>query len=215
MRANAEVVILEDDAETLEELRSHFAGKGFHPMVARSAARAIAAVRNNRQSNRPVLAVVDWDLSHAPDRSLGSADFLSMLARELPECLPVVYSANIDSITVRSQVHRAHPRAWLHDKREGDTSFFERVDRMLDRSVADLRVRGGTVVVHEPSADVHHHREAVRLVLHHPEVVAFHSDTATKAVRRFGEWLAQHGSEVCVVSHGNRRYRLALRGEGA
>ena len=30
MRANPEVLILEDDAETLEELRAHFVGRHFH-----------------------------------------------------------------------------------------------------------------------------------------------------------------------------------------
>jgi hypothetical protein len=38
--------------------------------------------------------------------------------------------------------------------------------------------------------------------------VTFHSDTATKAVRRFGEWLQSHHSAVRLVSHGNRKYRL-------
>jgi hypothetical protein len=31
MRANAEVLILEDDSETLEDLRIHFSRKHFHP----------------------------------------------------------------------------------------------------------------------------------------------------------------------------------------
>ena len=38
MRANPEVLILEDDAETLDELQNHFARKRFHPLAARSAA---------------------------------------------------------------------------------------------------------------------------------------------------------------------------------
>ena len=44
--------------------------------------------------------------------------------------------------------------------------------------------------------------------MHHPDIVTFHSDTATKAVRRFGEWLREHDSAVTLVSHGNRKYRL-------
>ena len=112
---------------------------------------------------------------------------------------------------MRSEIHRAHPRAWLHDKRDGDGSLVERVDRMLDRTVEDLCVTGGTVVIHLPTLAEHHHREAVRLVLHHPEIVTFHSDTATKAVRRFGAWLQRQESAMTVVSHGNRKYRLARR----
>jgi hypothetical protein len=211
MRANAEVLIVEDDAETLEELRVHFSRKHFHPLATRSAARAVTALRNNADSARPVLAVVDWDLSKAPDQSMTSGDVLAMLARELSDCLTIVYSANIDSFRVRSEIHRAHPRAWLHDKRDGDLSLVERVDRMLDRTVEDLRIRDGSMVIHVPSLAEHHHREAVRLVVHHPEIVTFHSDTATKAVRRFGEWLTRNGSRVRVVSHGNRKYRLAER----
>lgn len=211
MRANAEVLIVEDDAETLEELRAHFARKHFHPLATRSAAHAIAALGNNAASTRPVLAVVDWDLSKAPDQSLTSIDVLSLLSRQLSDCLTIVYSANIDSFRVRSEIHRAHPRAWLHDKRDGDLSLIERVDRMLDRTVEDLRIRDGSMVIHLPTLSEHHHREAVRLVVHHPEIVTFHSDTATKAVRRFGEWLNRTGPRVSVVSHGNRRYRLQVR----
>jgi hypothetical protein len=81
---------------------------------------------------------------------------------------------------------------------------------MLDRTVGDLRIHDGTVVVHVPSLDQHHHREAIRLVVHHPDIVTFHSDTATKAVRRFGEWLREHDSAVILVSHGNRKYRLSV-----
>lgn len=211
MRANVEVLIVEDDSETLEELRAHFAAKRFHPLATRSAAHAVRALRNNAESTRPVLAVVDWDLSKAPDQSLSSADVLALLARELSDCLTIVYSANIDSFRVRSEIQRAHPRAWLHDKRDGDGSLMERVDRMLDHTVEDLRVSAGSVVIHLPTLAEHHHREAVRLVLHHPEIVTLHSDTATKAVRRFKEWLSQQGSAMTVISHGNRKYRLGNR----
>jgi hypothetical protein len=211
MRANVEVLIVEDDSETLEELRAHFVAKRFHPLATRSAAHAVRALRNNAESTRPVLAVVDWDLSKAPDQSLSSADVLALLARELSDCLTIVYSANIDSFRVRSEIQRAHPRAWLHDKRDGDGSLMERVDRMLDHTVEDLRVSAGSVVIHLPTLAEHHHREAVRLVLHHPEIVTLHSDTATKAVRRFKEWLSQQGSAMTVISHGNRKYRLGNR----
>ena len=61
MRANAEVLILEDDSQTLEELKQHFAAKRFHPLGARSASRALSMMENNSGSTRPVLAVVDWD----------------------------------------------------------------------------------------------------------------------------------------------------------
>ena len=97
MRANVEVLIVEDDAETLDELRAHFARKRFHPLATRSAAHAVRALRNNAESTRPVLAVVDWDLSKAPDQSLSSSDVLALLGRELSDCLTIVYSANIDS----------------------------------------------------------------------------------------------------------------------
>lgn len=208
MKANVEVLILEDDAEELEQLKRHFLRKRYHPLGARSAAHAIRTLRNNLESSRPAIAVVDWDLRQAPDHSYSSTDFLSILARQVPECLPIVYSANVDSFRVRSDIQRAHPRAWLHDKREGDESLLARLDRMLDKCVGDLCVKDGSVVVHLPSGGEHHHREAVRLVVHHPEVVTFHSDTATKAVRRFGDWLRQQGSTMAVLSQGNRRYRL-------
>lgn len=213
MRANAEVLLLEDDAETLDELKLHFAAKRFHPLAARSASRALSLLENNIQSSRPVLAVIDWDLSKAPDTQCSSGDVLARLSRELGDCLVIVYSANIDSFRVRSEIQRAHPRAWLHDKRDGATSLISRVDRVLDQTVADLRVHDGSVVIHIPSLDEHHHREAVRLVVHYPDIVTFHSDTATKAVRRFGDWLVRHDSRVRLISHGNRKYRLAVADE--
>ena len=211
MRANAEVLVVEDDTETLDQLREHLSRKRFHPIAARSAAHAVSALRNNAASTRPILAIVDWDLSKAPDQTMGSGEVLRILARELSDCLTIVYSANIDGFRVRSEIHRAHPRAWLHDKRDGDASLMERVDRMLDRTVEDLCIKDGSVVIHVPTMTEHHHREAVRLLVHYPELVTFHSDTATKAVRRFGDWLTRNQSRVAVVSHGNRKYRLGLR----
>jgi hypothetical protein len=210
VRANPEILILEDDPETLDRLRGHFSNKRFHPLASRSASRSLSMLENNMYSSRPVLAIVDWDLSKAPDHDAGSNEVLVRLARELPDCLVVVYSQNIDAFHVRSEIQRAHPRAWLHDKRDGDASLLQRIDRMLDQTVGDLRVEGGTVVIHVPSGDEHHHREAIRLVVHYPSVVTFHSDTATKAVRRFGEWLNRRGSMVTLVSHGNRKYRLQV-----
>lgn len=210
MRANPEILILEDDPETLDRLRGHFSGKRFHPLATRSASRSLSMLENNMYSSRPVLAIVDWDLSKAPDHEASSNEVLVRLARELPDCLVVVYSQNIDAFHVRSEIQRAHPRAWLHDKRDGDASLLQRIDRMLDQTVGDLRVEGGTVLIHVPSGDEHHHREAIRLVVHYPSIVTFHSDTATKAVRRFGEWLNRHESMVTLISHGNRKYRLQV-----
>src|SRR5271154_3419195 len=103
MRANAEVLILEDEDEKLEELLQHFIRKRFHPLTARSASRAISTLKNNLESNRPVLAIVDWNLEKAPDHSYTSTDFLSYLSREVPDCLAMVYSANVDSFRVRSE----------------------------------------------------------------------------------------------------------------
>lgn len=212
MRANPEALLLEDDAQTLEELRLHFAKKRFYPLAARSATRALSMLENNSDSSRPVLAVIDWDLRHAPDAHLTrtSGAVLERLSRDFGECLVIVYSQNIDAFGVRSDIYRAHPRAWLHDKRDGLQSLMVRIDRMLDQQVGDLRVHDGTAVVHMPTQAEHHHREAVRLVVHHPDIVTFHSDTATKAVRRFGDWLQRHESMVHIVSLGNRKYRLTV-----
>jgi ActR/RegA family two-component response regulator len=97
VRANAEVLILEDDPETLEELRDHFVRRRFHPLASRSAAHAITSLRNNARSARPVLAIIDWDLSKAADQSLTSSDVLSLLSREVSDCVTIVYSANVES----------------------------------------------------------------------------------------------------------------------
>ena len=215
MRADAEVLILEDGPETLEGLRRHFERKRFRPLAARSASGAMATLRRGGPAGHPILAIIDWDLSMAPDQSLASSQVLTVLARDFPDCLVVVYTANADSFQVRSGIQRAHPRAWLHDKRETDASLMQRVDRLLDRSVADLSVVNGSLLIHVPTQAEYHHRDAVRLVVRQPEVVTFTSDTATRAVRRFGEWLRRQGSSATVVSHGNRMYRLAVKGPDA
>jgi len=151
VKANAEVLVLEDEPEKLAELRQHLSAKGFHPIAVRSAARAIAGLRDGGPVARPVVAIVDWDLSLAPDHTATSTDALCVLAHEVPDCLTIVYTANADSFRVRSEVQRAHPRAWLHDKREGDASLLDRLDRMLDHSVGDLRIQDGSQVVHLPT----------------------------------------------------------------
>jgi len=212
MKANPEILILEDDSDTLERLRDHFTRRRFHPLASRSASRTLTLMENNRASSRPVLAIIDWDLGKAPDQEASSGEVLARLARDLADCLVIVYSQNIDAFQVRSQVQRAHPRAWLHDKRDGDESLMLRIDRLLDKTVGDLRLQQGTVVIHTPSRMEHHHREAIRLLVHHPDIVTCHSDTATKAVRRFGDWLEARQSMVRLVSHGNRKYRLDLGG---
>jgi hypothetical protein len=145
----------------------------------------------------------------APDQTHSSADVLALLARDLPDCLVVVYTANADSFQVRSGIQRAHPRAWLHDKREGDASLIRRVDRLFDRIVADLRVVNGSLLVHVPSQAEYHHRDAIRLAVRYPEAVTLTSETATRAVRRFAHWLRQHDSSATIVAHGHRTYRLA------
>lgn len=210
MRAGAAVLLVEDEPQQLEELRRAVEGRGFAAVAMRSAARAVSWLRDGGPASRPLVAIVDWDLRLAPDRSATSTDLLCVLAREAAGCLAIVYTANADSFRVRSDIQRAHPRAWLHDKRDGDLSLLVRIDRMLDRTVADLRVEGGRLVIHTPTQDQYRHREAVRLVVRHPDAVTLHSDTATRAARRFGEWLERRGSPARVVSQGRRRYRLQV-----
>ena len=211
VRANPEVLILEDDAETLEELQSHFTRKRFHPLGARSASRALSLLENNRYSSRPVLAIIDWDLGKAPDTSASSGDVLSRLARELRECPVIVYSQNIDAFNVRSQIQRSHPRALLHDKRDGDASLLERVDRMLDRTrrrPAHPR-RHGRRARAERSSSITIARRFASWCTTRTSSRSIRTPP-TKAVRRFGEWLHQRDSAVRLVSHGNRKYRLSV-----
>ena len=68
MKANPEILILEDDSDTLERLRDHFTRRRFHPLASRSASRTLTLMENNRASSRPVLAIIDWDLGKAPEQ---------------------------------------------------------------------------------------------------------------------------------------------------
>ena len=97
-----------------------------------------------------LLGAGNWDLSKAPDRTLTSGDVLSLLSRDLPDCLTIVYSANIDSFRVRSEIHRSHPRAWLHDNRDGEGSLSDLADRMPDPPPQDLGPLPGSPHPHDP-----------------------------------------------------------------
>src|SRR5439155_11600004 len=161
----------------------------------------------------PLLAILDLDMSRipAPERRVGAQDVLRRLHQQHVNCIPLIYSANVETIDDQARVYATHPQCLFQSKRHGLSRLIDRVSGLLSARVGDLAIRDG-VVVHLPSGEAATHRVAVSLLAArraNRSVVLRDSDA--RAARRFGEWLSERGSSVQVRALGNRHYRLGLR----
>jgi hypothetical protein len=144
------------------------------------------------------------------ERAAGVDEVLRDLRRRHLNCIPVVYSAKVETIDEQARVYAAHPHCLFQSKRHGLDRLVERVGLLLSARVGDLTIREG-VVVHLPSGEAATHRVAVSLLaaqLANRSLVLRDSDA--RAARRFGGWLRERGSAVQVRALGNRHYRLVL-----
>jgi hypothetical protein len=147
------------------------------------------------------------------ERAAGVDEVLRHLRRRHLNCIPLVYSAKVETIDDQARVYAAHPHCLFQSKRHGLDRLVERVGLLLTARVGDLTIRDG-VVVHLPSGEAATHRVAVSLLaaqLANRSLVLRDSDA--RAARRFAGWLRERGSAVQVRALGNRHYRLA-RDEG-
>jgi hypothetical protein len=210
MQDRPEAIILEDDAGQLRALADLIGSAGLVAITARSASEALRLL--DPAYHQPVIAIVDRDLSRAPDRSRRSDEVLRHIYEQHPSCTALVYSANLETVEARAQMHNAHPRVLLHDKREGDVSLLKRVRELVSATAGDLRLADGRVV-HLPSGDGATHRVAVSLVMAYPggRAVLLRTDAATRASRRFARWLEDVGSNMRVTALGSHMYRLEPR----
>src|SRR5437879_606563 len=209
MWAAPEVLILEDDPEQLATVGQAVRDAHLEPLAAPNPRRALTFLDHRD----PLLAILDLDMSRipAPERRVGVQDVLRRLHQQHVNCIPLVYSANVETIDDQARVYAAHPQCLFQPKRHGLSRLIDRVRGLLSPRVGDLAIRDG-VVVHLPSGEAATHRAAVSLLAaRRANRSLVLRDSDARAARRFGEWLSERGSSVHVRALGNRHYRLALR----
>jgi CheY-like chemotaxis protein len=208
--APPEVLLLEDDLEELRALEEVVRGASLEPVAASGPAQALARLDHHD----PLLAVIDLDMSRAPavERRAGVHDVLRRLHLHHLNCIPLVYSAGVETIDDQARVYDSHPHALFQSKRHGLQRLVQRIEGVLGGRVGDLALRRG-VVVHVPSGRTTNHRVAVTLLAArraNRSVVLRESDA--RAARRLNDWLDEVGSNVLVRALGGRHYQLAARG---
>jgi DNA-binding response OmpR family regulator len=213
MIARPEVLLLEDDLQELRALEEVVRAAQLTPVPASGPHQAMARLDHHD----PLLAVIDLDMSRAPaaERRSGVHDVLRRLRMHHLNCIPLIYSAGVETIDEQARVYESHPHALFQSKRHGLERLVRRVEGLLGGHVGDLELRGG-VVVHLPTGRTINHRVAVTLLAARraSRAVVLH-DSDARAARRFGDWLDELGSSVMVRALGGRHYQLAAREPGA
>jgi DNA-binding NarL/FixJ family response regulator len=207
--APPEVLLLEDEVQELRALEQVVRSASLEPVTACGPAQALARLDHHD----PLLAVIDLDMSRAPasERRAGVHDVLRRLHADHLNCIPLVYSAGVETIDDQARVYESHPHALFQSKRHGLPRLLHRIESVLGGRVGDLALRRG-VVVHVPSGRTMNHRVAVTLLAARRAnrgVVLRESDA--RAARRLNDWLDEVGSNVLVRALGGRHYQLATR----
>jgi CheY-like chemotaxis protein len=213
MIAPPEVLLLEDDLQELRALEEVVRGASLEPVTAAGPGQALARLEHHH----PLLAVIDLDMSRAPaaERGAGVHDVLRRLRDRHQNCIPLVYSAGVETIDDQARVYESHPHALFQSKRHGLPRLVQRMEGLLGGHVGDLVLRRG-VVVHVPSGRTANHRVAVALLAaRRANRTVLLRESDSRAARRFGDWLDEVGSTVLVRALGGRHYQLAEREPGA
>jgi DNA-binding NarL/FixJ family response regulator len=209
MWAPPEVLVLEDDLDELRELEEVIRRAHLDPLPASGPRQAMTRL----ERRRPILAVIDLDMSRAPraERRVSVHDVLRELHAGHVNCIPLVYSAGVETIDDQARVYETNPHALFQSKRHGPARLVERIESLLSGRVGDLAIRDG-VVVHLPSGETMVHRVGVSLLAaRRANRSVLLGDTEARAARRFQDWLDRVGSPVMVRSLGSRHYQLAIR----
>jgi hypothetical protein len=206
VRAPAQALILEDDPEQLERVVATMREVQLEPIPTNSPDRALRRLKYNN----PVLAVLDLDMSMAPDSEAGVEDVLAHLYGHHGGCFVLIYPVLADEILERKRIEGVHPFAMFVSKHDGPAALVDRIRRMMGVRFGDLHVRRG-LTVHEPTGEVFLHSVGVSLVLGAAmgQAVVL-DDTQAKAARRMRAWLERLGSPVQLVDLGRRCYALHL-----
>jgi CheY-like chemotaxis protein len=209
VRAPCQALILDDDPEQMARVQEAMKAVHLEALSVRSPDQAL----NKLRYYQPVLAVLDLDMSMAPESKRTVDDVLSRLYEGFGGCFVLVYSVRADEILERKRIEDIHPLATFVSKQDGEQALVDRIRRLMGVRFGDLAVRQG-MTFHEPSDESFGHSVGVSLMLGAAlghEVVL--DDTEAKAARRMRSWLLQVGSPVRIVDHGRRCYALHLTGE--
>ena len=209
MIAPPEALLLEDDLEELRELCRVVRDAGLEPISTSGPRQALARLENHQ----PLLAVIDLDMTRAPasERAVSVDQVLGRLHSHHLNCIPLVYSAGVETIDEQARVYQSHPHALFQSKRHGFDRLLARIESLLGGKIGDLAVRGG-VVVHLPTGSTMSHRVAVTLLTAkraNRSVVLRASEA--RAARRFQQWLEGLNSPVLVRALGGRHYQVAVQ----
>jgi CheY-like chemotaxis protein len=207
MRADSEVLVLEDDQEEMNLIKGAVQRVDLVALDAPNPRKALARLHYHR----PVLAVIDLDMSRAERSAKTVNDVLARLYEHHGECITLVYSSSVSTIVQQDRVIGVHPMALFQDRNEGDEALVRRISRLLTARFGDLVIENG-VVRHQTSGKTYRHRVAVSLVMarRSRQDVAL-DESASKAARRFKAWLREVGSAVEVVTRGRKHYGLEKR----
>jgi CheY-like chemotaxis protein len=206
MQVTRQILIVEDDPEEMAVAVAGLAPLQMDCLQAQSAQEAAQVIQ--RREAHPLIAVVDWDMSLAPDQLWSIPQLLRWLRDREPNLTVIVFSAYADQLNVAAAVHDADPSAYLHDKRHKIESLLERLRRMCTIQLGDLTVQG-VCVVHVPSQAKFPHPIGLSLLLAYPAPVPLGPDGArSRAARRFNAWLIEVDSSMRACSSGKRSYKL-------
>jgi CheY-like chemotaxis protein len=209
--AHAEVLVLEDDPAQLRRLGEAVGAAGLVPLLSEHPRKALSML----DYHRPVLAIVDLDMSKAERTGRSVEEVLERLYERHGVCIPIVYSVNVGSVERRDWIAGLHAYALVQDKRDGDGALASRMRRLLLARYGDLVIDAGTVR-HVPSGRAFSHRVAVSLLLaKRANLEVALDESEARAARRFQRWLRDDvGSTVRVRPYRNRHYELEL-GDGS
>src|SRR5437763_11782918 len=117
--APTEVLVLEDEPRQLERLAAAVDASGLAPLQAEHPRKALAML----DYHRPVLAVVDLDMSKAERTGSTVEQVLGRLYEDHGVCIPIVYSVNVARVEQRDWIAGLHPYALVQDKRDGEPAL--------------------------------------------------------------------------------------------
>lgn len=205
--AHAEVLVLEDEPEQLRRLGDAVASAGLSALLAEHPRKALAML----DFHRPVLAILDLDMSKAERTGRTVEEVLERLYERHGVCIPIVYSVNVGTVERRDWIAGLHAYALVQDKRDGEDALARRMRRLLLARYGDLVIDGGTVR-HVPSGRAFAHRVGVSLLLaKRANLEVALDESEARAARRFQRWLSEGvASTVRVRPYRNRHYELEL-----
>ncbi len=221
MRTLPLVIVLDDVPRDLRTMDAALRSLGYETIAARDPASALrrlvtvdgATGRRELTANVPTMAVLDYEMHHAPDQSRRVEELLAFLWEHHPNCRVLIYSSVLSRSDVRERINQAHPLALVEDKRDDNAeSLVRRIHRTVGKTAGDLQIVGSRLRFNHPTEPersrylTHHVRYL--LVSNHPGSVYIPKPGDQKMARRFRADLARLGSCMTVRALRGKRFQL-------